>query len=269
MTDKQTGETAPHWGLVGVYGDWRQFGEAKFKWNSFSQYFELSREEKARIESRQRELAAKQKAERQARAETAQNKAVNLWRSSTPADPSHPYLLKKRVGAYGIRQRGEMLLVPVCDLDGVLHGLQFIAPDGNKPYLTGTQPTGKFCLVGQALTHPQGVYLCEGYATAASLHEVYGLPVLSCFAKHNLLPVAQAYRERFPHIPLTLCADNDRDPDSKGYRGGELEARKVCATLPGVSLMIPEFPASAPLELSDFNDLMSLLGSSGEKEPTL
>jgi putative DNA primase/helicase len=212
--------------------------------------------------------AARQQAaqEQQARAEQARQQAIRMWLSSPPANPSHPYLLRKRVGVHGIRQTGQNLLVPVCDLDGTLHGAQTVTPDGTKRFLTGTPKRGMFCLIGQRLTHPQGVYLCEGYATGASLHTVYGLPVLSCFDAGNLLPVARAYRERFPHIPLTVCADNDRDPASKGYLIGLTKAREVCAALPGVGLIVPEFPAGTPLNLSDFNDLVSLLGSSEQKE---
>ncbi|MBJ6610873.1 MAG: hypothetical protein JG718_10980 [Candidatus Thiothrix moscowensis] len=266
LKNPRTGELSPQWGIIGLFGDWRQFGKTTFKWNSFSVFFELSREERANLERRQRELSRQREQERKTKEEQAYQQSVNLWLSSPAADPAHPYLLKKRVGVYGIRQHRNMLLIPVCDLDGVLHGIQRIYPDGSKFFLEGTPPTGHFCLVGNTLTDPQGVYLCEGYATAASLHETYGQPVLSCFNCGNLLPVARAYRERFPHIPLTVCADNDRDPASKGYLIGLTKAREVCAALPGVGLIVPEFPAGTPLKLSDFNDLVSLLGSSEQKE---
>lgn len=263
ITDRQTGAPVRQWGVIGVYGDWRQFGAEKFKWNSFSQYFELSREEKARIESRQRELSARHKAERQANAAKAQQTAIRLWNGSTPASSVHPYLIRKGVGAYGIRQHRNSLILPLCDLDGLLHSIQFIQPDGEKRFLFGTpkKEQALFCLIGEALTNPQGVYICEGYATGASLYEAYGLPVLVAFDAGNLQPVATAYRQRFPHVPLTLCADNDRDPTSKGYQVGLTKARDVCANLPGVGLIVPEFPAGAPLNLSDFNDLTALLRS--------
>jgi putative DNA primase/helicase len=164
----------------------------------------------------------------------------------------HPYLMRKRVGAHGIRQAGNLLLIPLCDLDGTLHSLQTIAPNGEKRFLAGTPKRGLFCLVGATLTHPQGVYLCEGFATGASLHEAYGLPVLVAFDAGNLLPVASRYHAAYPHTPLTVCADNDRKTP---HNVGLTKARELVATLPKVGLIVPEFPDNAPLNLSDFNDL--------------
>ena len=40
--------------------------------------------------------------------------------------------------------------------------------------------------------------IAEGYATAASLHEATGLPVIVAFDAGNLLPVAQAIHKRYP-----------------------------------------------------------------------
>lgn len=252
---------------AGAFGCWRS--GIKQTWTSAGASHCLTQQEWADI--RKAIAVSRQQAEqqRQAKAAQAHHNAVRLWLASSPADPTHPYLQRKRVGLHGIRQTGDKLLIPVCDLDGVLHGAQTIAPDGSKRFLSGTPKRGLFCLIGQQLTHPRGVYLCEGYATGASLHDYYSLPVLSCFDAGNLLPVAQAYRKRFPLTPMTICTDNDRDPGSTGYQVGIRKAREVCAALPGVGLIVPEFPTGTPLNLSDFNDLVSLLGSSENKEHTL
>ena len=191
-----------------MFGNHR--GGVQYKWDSFSEFFTLTREEKQRIKREQQERTKQHALEVQARAEQAHCQAVNLWQTATPANPAHPYLKRKQVGAYGIQQSGNLLLIPLCDLDGTLHSVQTIDTDGNKRFLAGTPKRGKFHLIGDTLTHPQGVYLCEGYATGASLYEAYHLPVLVCFDAGNLLPVAQAYRARFPQVKLTVCADNDR-----------------------------------------------------------
>jgi putative DNA primase/helicase len=252
-----------HWGIVGIFGNWRE--GSTHKWNSFSEFFNLTREEKQQLERKQQEQVAQKQAERAIKAEQAHQRAVKMWLSAQPANPSHPYLMRKRVGAYGIRQAGNLLLVPLCDLSGTLHSLQTIAPNGEKRFLPGTPKQGMFHLVGDSLTHPHGVYLCEGYATGASLHEAYHLPVLVAFDAGNLLSVARSYRNRFPHIPLTVCADNDRKtPGNPGLT----KAREVVTSLPGVGLIVPEFPEGTPLHLSDFNDLTALLGSNAHKETT-
>ncbi len=251
---------------VGVFGCWRS--GIKQTWHSANGSQRLS---DAEWQTLKKAIAqAKQQAaiEKAAAAAQAQHQAVDRWQAATPANPAHPYLMRKRVGVYGIRQAGHLLLVPLCDLDGLLHGIQTIDPTGKKHFPKGTAKQGHFCLVGETLTHSQGVYLCEGYATAASLHEAFRLPVLSCFDAGNLLHVATAYRHRFPHVPLTICADNDRNPASTGYRVGLTKAREICAALPGVGLIVPEFPDNAPLNLSDFNDLTALLTRNAHPELT-
>lgn len=145
----------------------------------------------------------------------------------------------------------------------MLHSLQTITPAGEKRFLAGTPKRGLFCLIGDALNHPRGVYVCEGYATGASLYEAYRLPVLVAFDAGNLLPVTQAYRSCYPFIPVTVCADNDRKNDTNT---GLTKAREVVATVPNVGLIVPQFPAAAPLHLSDFNDLSVLLGSSTQEK---
>ncbi|MDD5394431.1 MAG: toprim domain-containing protein [Thiothrix sp.] len=255
---------ANKWGIIGTFGDWRTGNT--HQWNSYSTFFRLSREERSELVHRQQVQAAQLRAQRQAAADQAHRKAVKMWLSAQPASTAHPYLMRKRVGAYNIRQVGNLLLIPLCDLDGTLHSVQTIVPNGTKHFLSGTPKRGMFHLIGDRLDHPQGVYLCEGYATGASLYEAYRLPVLVGFDAGNLFPVVSAYRARFPHTPLTICADNDRDPASKGYMVGVKKAREVCAAFPGVGLIVPEFPAAAPLKLSDFNDLATLLGGSVHKE---
>jgi putative DNA primase/helicase len=235
---------------VGAFGCWRS--GIKQTWHSANGSQRLSDAEWAQLRKLIAAERAKTATEQAEKAAQAQREAVARWTTSHAADPMHPYLMRKRVGAHGIRQAGNLLLIPLCDLDGTLHSLQTIAPNGEKRFLAGTPKRGLFCLVGATLTHPQGVYLCEGFATGASLHEAYGLPVLVAFDAGNLLPVASRYHAAYPHTPLTVCADNDRKTP---HNVGLTKARELVATLPKVGLIVPEFPDNAPLNLSDFNDL--------------
>jgi putative DNA primase/helicase len=41
--------------------------------------------------------------------------------------------------------------------------------------------------------------IAEGYATAASIHEATGLATVAAISCGNLLAVAEALRDRFPH----------------------------------------------------------------------
>ncbi len=246
---------------AGAFGCWRS--GIKQTWHSSSGARRLSDAEWQQL--RQAILATKQQAlqEQQARIARSHQQAVRSWESAQTASADHPYLQRKQVGAYGIRQQGSFLVIPLCDFDGVIHGVQTIAADGTKQFPKGTVKRGYFHLIGSStLDCPEGVYLCEGYATGASLYEAYRLPVLVAFDAGNLLPVAKVFRHKYPQIPLTVCADNDRKtPGNPGLS----KARAVISLLPHTHLIVPDFPEDAPLHLSDFNDLLLLLRQMAEK----
>jgi len=51
----------------------------------------------------------------------------------------HGYARVKRIRPHGARVKFDRLLVPVRGVEGTLHGLQFIAPDGVKQVKPGTE----------------------------------------------------------------------------------------------------------------------------------
>lgn len=152
-------------------------------------------------------------AERAREGETAADKARRMWSKAhefRPNMPPHPYLERKRVGAYGVRLGfNERLLVPLRDVQGNLHGLQYIAPDGGKLFGTGTVKEARSHLVGEIR---EGEPLCfgEGYATCASAHMATAWPVVTCFDAGNLAPVIAEYRKLYPEHEFLIVADDDR-----------------------------------------------------------
>ncbi|MBP7524156.1 MAG: toprim domain-containing protein [Propionivibrio sp.] len=174
-----------------------------------------------RMDSAERAREAEQA---KVRAEAAA-RALTLWAKARPANNQHPYLDRKRVQAYGVRVLGPSLVVPLRDVDGELHSLQFIAEDGRKTFLTGGRKRGCYFSIGR----PGGdLCICEGYATAASIHEATGYATASAFDAGNLEPVARALRGKFPRLRLILCADNDTETDGNpGLRYAEAAARAV------------------------------------------
>ncbi|MDZ7809239.1 MAG: PriCT-2 domain-containing protein [Arhodomonas sp.] len=98
--------------------------------------------------------------------------------------------------------------VPLRDLDGGLHNLQFISSTGTKRFLKFGRKQGLCHVVGR-LEGAAAVVVCEGYATGASLHAASRLPVVVAFDAGNLLPVARAVRKRLPGAPLVIAGDND------------------------------------------------------------
>jgi putative DNA primase/helicase len=134
--------------------------------------------------------------------------AEEILSEAAPANGRHGYLMKKHVDAHGISYLRGALLIPLRDMDGQIHGLQRIFPDGSKFFSKGTNKTSHFHLIGN-LTGPT-IYIAEGYATAATVHELSGVPTAVAFDAGNLLPVAEALRKAHPDIQLIICADYDR-----------------------------------------------------------
>lgn len=193
--------------------------------------------------------AAKLKArsERFAEHEQWAIEARSEWAMATPADPTHPYLLKKSVKPHNLRQRGEHLTLPLFDAFGLLWNVQRIAADGSKRFKRG-RAGGLFCPLGD-LTDPATILICEGWATGATLYEETGHAVLCAMNAGNLLSVARAVRSAWARADLVVCADNDRHTmGNPGVTYATAAAKAV-----GARLIVPEFPDGA--EGSDFNDL--------------
>lgn len=152
-------------------------------------------------------------------------RAARLWGKAHPATGQHPYLARKGVQAYGVRLLRDSLVIPLRDVDGELHSLQFIRPDGEKRFLTGGRKRGCYYAIGKPV---DDLCICEGYATAASIYEATGYATASAFDAGNLEPVARLLRGKFPRLRLILCADNDAGtPGNPGVRHAEAAARAV------------------------------------------
>jgi putative DNA primase/helicase len=94
-----------------------------------------------------------------------------IWLSGIAAHPDHPYLKRKGIQTHGVRTTGDgRLMVPLYDADGTLATLQYIDDDGGKLYHPGGQTGGKYWMVG-TMDEPGVLYVAEGYATAATIHE--------------------------------------------------------------------------------------------------
>jgi putative DNA primase/helicase len=190
----------------------------------------------------------KQEEEEKKNRAKARAKAAKIWESAAAAPADHAYLAKKGVGPHGLRLHCGELVVPLRDLAGVLHSLQFIAADGAKNYLFGGRVSGCHFMIGE----PNGA-LCivEGYATGASIFESTGHAVAIGFNAGNLPPVAKDLRGKFRDLRLVVCADDDiGTPGNPGMKHARAAAQAV-----GGFLAVPDFGERRPERVSDFNDL--------------
>lgn len=231
--------------IAGSYGYWAD--DSTFTWCSKSAW-ELSKEEKAQQKEILEAARRKRDLSRERASAEAAEKARAILAMAPVAPEDHPYLVKKQVRPFDLRLGNDgCLLVPMYDQHAVVQGFQRIFPNGEKRYLTGVSKQGRFHL----LNGDQSVlYICEGYATGASVHMATGAAVAIAFDRGNLLPAGQAIREAFPFARLVFCADNDRW--TKG-NPGVADANKAAEAL-GASVLVPEFLDLAA-KPTDFNDL--------------
>lgn len=226
----------------GAFGSWKA---------GFSQTWcarnrtDLTPSDRAHLARRMETVRAARDAEQHQRQVDAALRAADLWAKSRPADPRHPYLLRKQVRPHGARQLGMRLVLPGTTLAGELVSLQFIDGDGRKLLLYGGRKRGCCILVADP-PDPWRVLICEGWATGASLAEAdHGALVLAAVDAGNLAPVALAARRRWPGANIVIAGD----ADDVGRRAAHVAAHAV-----GGLVLIPA------IEGQDWNDLATTVG---------
>ncbi len=156
--------------------------------------------------------------------------------------------------------------MPARDADGKLWSIQFVGDEG-KVWIkdsrkAGTmhvvEPTGKGTLDVLADSRHGAVIVAEGYATASTIHEDTGRPVVVAFDCGNLRAVAEAVRAKFPDRPVLIAADNDHARlNEKGEKEniGVIKAGDAARAVGG-DFVAPAFTAEEMAKgLTDFNDL--------------
>ena len=248
-------------------------------WQPAKPYTPPSVEEQARrkAESEARRQAAEQ--ERQQTQQRVKGTAQKIWNSSRPASLSHPYLASKGItnpdAIAGLRQNkykdNDNLIIPVLYENEIVN-LQSINQDGGKRFLAGGQVQGAYAFIGKADdVEKVGVVMAEGYATAASIYEATGKPVIIAFDAGNMVAVAERLAQKLPqNVPVVIAVDNDAS------QTGIKKARQAAALLGDRATAIqPEFSMTQiqqyqkgkgvdekgrPPLPSDFNDLHKLAG---------
>ena len=208
--------------------------------------------------ARQREQRQQQdNEETRAKWEEAAASARRDWALAGPANPNHPYMVRKRIKPHHLRQLGSELLVPIY-WRGELVSLQRILSDGTKLFLSGGRISGCYCLFGRIEPGIE-LFIVEGIATAATLHEQTGKPIAAAMSAANLLPAGLELKRLHPNLVLVVGGDDDRAKEAEGKpNSGKLAAIHAAAML-DQKYVLPAWPEDAPLHLSDFNDLAVLL----------
>lgn len=145
------------------------------------------------------------------------------------------------------------LIVPAINEHGDLRTFQTISGNNGsfKSFVKGGEKSGSYHVIGD-LNNTKDVMIAEGYATAATLHEQTGKPVVVAFDAGNLTPVAEKIRQALPNARIYIAADNDRhNAVNTGVEKAIAAAEKVNA-----KVIIPQFDKIDDADkLSDWNDL--------------
>ena len=198
--------------------------------DSWDKARELTAAERRSI--RQAELARQR--ERLALEEMAASGAADLWSNASPANAAHPYLVRKVLEPFGIRQSGNALLVPMVDAGFRLWNVQRIRPDGFKLFLRDGRTAGLFwphgvhMLDGRPSDGP--LVIGEGFATVSAIHMATGHGVAAAMSARNLQSVAHTMRKVFPAREIIIAADDDSHlPENLGLIAATKAAQAIGA----------------------------------------
>jgi putative DNA primase/helicase len=219
----------------GSFGAWNS-DEDNINWSYLGA--NMSDSQRLQHESRMRQIHKQINEERQRIHAQAREEVAKVWAEAKEVE-THPYLTRKGVGAHGIRLHKGDLLIPYRDKDGLLHSLQRITAAGAKLNWAGGAVAGYYHTIkGMG----KFAYLCEGYATGATIHEATGATVYIAFSSGNLKTVS-------PLLPDNVIVAADDDRDTKGNPGlsAALSTKRQVISPKG-------------LKGTDFNDLASEKG---------
>jgi predicted P-loop ATPase/phage/plasmid primase-like uncharacterized protein len=263
----------------GAFGCHKRYGGKKFTW-SMKGAKPLTREERRELAAKAKAAVGRRAAEERELQEKAAKKAQDILSRAKPATDDHEYLKRKDVPAFGVfvgdwpkqwtDEHGEIhftipgaLLVPMRSPESPDPvNLQAILPSDkelgrNKDFLFGARKQGCWFTIGKSdldrRLHHAGrlvMVICEGYATAASIHRATNAVVAVAFDRTNLIHVAQYFRRKEPDAIIVIAADNDQ---WTAGNPGVTDATAAARAVDGV-LAIPAF-ASVESKPTDFNDL--------------
>lgn len=191
---------------------------------------------------------------------------------------SHPYLERKHLTQYKcyplfeldrqyvkklynqkfmINFRGEkFILVPLQDKDGKIQTAQLINENGDKRFLRGS--TKNYFFSTGDLINAKVIGIAEGVATALSIAQVEGFPVIAAMSCNQFCNIVPVIKKNNPNATLIVLSD---------VGNGEQEAKRVALenfvrfVSPRFSKEdIENFESQTNKKPTDFNDYYILNG---------
>jgi len=117
------------------------------------------------------------------------------------------YLLNKNLPHIETKSKWDILIVPMRDIDGSIWSFQQIHADGTKMFLKDAKKNDLMLRLGPETN--EFVFLCEGWATGASVYRSTGRTTYISFTASNLDSVAIQLKNKYPGIKIIVAGDND------------------------------------------------------------
>lgn len=245
-----------YFGTAGVVGDWRT--GKKLNWFDRDKIREDFAAADKGLKNRLHELTIRRYQEQERNRVSAKRRAQVMWARSNEIlyGEGHPYLARKGVQPHKTRRYKGLMLVPlyhVSDLSGITN-VQCVHTDGTKRFLRDGLVEGGFYRIGFPVNPRQRVYVCEGFATAATVNELTGHPSVVAFNCGNLMAVASSHRQYRP----VIVSDNDHRTVIRGrFANPGLESATAAARSLRLEFVVPIWDDPA---VTDFNDLRRIAG---------
>jgi len=233
--------------------------------------------ELARRRTERAERAARELADRQRLALTAEQAAHATWGAAQRTGASS-YAKRKGIDAPEscryIAEHGGGIVIPMIRYDlpreFALKGVQVIRDDGTKKFTFGMAKPGTACRLGLAVVG-EPVFVCEGYATGMSIRMALErrYAVFVAFDAYNLPSVVESVYQMHPSSPIVICADDDYMTTIKGLPNnvGRIQAQVALESVmdAGAKLVVRTHPifrkeTARGDKDTDFNDLHRLEG---------
>jgi phage/plasmid primase-like uncharacterized protein len=213
---------------AGRFGDWKLGVDHIFR-------AEIDRDltiaENMAVTRRMAEAKAARDAEIEKRHEVTSNTVQTIWDQAGLASSEHEYIARKGIQPHGARITGDgRLMVPIYDGDE-LASIQYIDRNGDKRYHTGGKTGGCYWSIGEVTAT---VYVAEGFATAATIHELTGCQTYIAFSASNIPATVSAIKGR---PTIVVVADNDQSGVGKSYAdqaSAKYGCRVVMPPMPGM-----------------------------------
>ena len=225
----------------GAFGNWKTnltvpwcSKDAQIGSNEYRKLIEQERRERRQAEALKHSEAATQ--------------ARSIWAKSVPAT-EHPYLTRKQVQPHGIRQTGDVLIIPMYR-NREVKSVQRIFHSGEKRFLKGGDTYATYYPLGRLNGR---LWIAEGFATAASVFEATGDATSCAYSGLNMAKVAKSFRKQYPDLDIRIAGD----------KGGERYADEAMIACLGKAA-IPVFDVGD--DGTDWNDFFCLYGKEVTRE---